>query len=720
MSGLYQKLVLVVGLLVYFTSPFCASPAKKTENFFQKLYAALPQDENAVQKRSPGTDSIRQFPESEATKIWLSNRDATQLTQTLTTRAHMPFEVLEKLHIFAGTRSNPDRSLINWLAQSALGRHFSPFGFENAAIRFAFPLTDIQQLRNDQELVKFLAENPATAALIEQAFAKILEGQNCFFTYLAPKTLYDAFASRALYLPFFKRHNGNTAWLTAWRGLTWLGVAINILPPTLIDQVTNNIGEGVTAAWNAQGLGNKFIELFVKTPARIPGDIIHAEILRHKTSLYAYSFTPDNKPVRDPAKRHLLSLGDTPLSFVDGLKGLSIVDQQVSKETASAMANILLMQNVVGDLFRIKNLYNTITALQEEGAQFKHLQMRLMGIARILEGLTLIQSLRTAIPGVVFEQLTAHIDAFFTRIAPLKQLLKTPTFAGQQPSYFSWGPYILAAHKRMEQYCIKDFVPMLAHIGNLETLFAAAELYKRYTGTETPVCFVDFVAQDKPCAHLTNFWNPLLNADLGKIICNTLALGAGAAPNVIVTGPSGNGKSAACEGFATNLLLAQALTVTCAQQALYTPLDKIALFLEEQEDIAAGQSSGMAKQNKLRRIIDSVAYLLPGQKLLLLLDEPIGGSIVGDTAENMLYDALKSIAESVSHLLLLTTHFEKLTHLAEGTNGRFANKFVVVEEPSPGVFKRNYQLVDEPGNWFKDAQFRKDYLAWLERQNQNT
>lgn len=709
-KALYRAFVACV-ISIATTSLLCTSPY--SENVYGNLRTTLvrPTKTQDVTTISPTETEQNQEPgqmiQPKAPQIVTMTKDA-MIDQWITLLekqqrpiidasaqyTKMPFATLKKLHILCGPDNNPETSVLAKLQLNSV------FGTVATARSFAQLNRDLAALEQDQELVKFLIDRPDVFAKITQAFEKISEGQIGLLAYFAKQTKGEQKLLESLFYGVNQLDN-NTKMLGIMRGAVWASNAAVCIPPLAKAKIQNDVFLGIRTAWYAKSTTSKLQELFINTPARFPKNFIEYEIQSWNPRPNVYHSSIFGVQIPDYTK--VPSAGDFGIDLNKWIK--------ISPSIGTKIGLGLTAFAWTGKCFEAYQTYNKIML---DNALFEFLQTRLMGVARIVEGLEIIASLGNEISCAAFAPIAQDAQKFLRTIAPLTELLHTATFKGNTPSFFSYGPNILAAHNLMETSYKNLFVPALDSAGNFETFYAAARLYLNNQNDARPVCLVQFSANTKPLFVLEDFSHPLLSTE-SAIVKNSLKVGDGYNQNIICTGSNWGGKSATLEAFMMNIITAYALKgVTFARAAVLTPVDFVNLFVGEREDITTGQSSMTAQQKKLQYITNTILSLEPGQRGIAFADEPIGGATVAGMAEELLMNALRKIGRVDEHCLLLTTHFEQLTSLEEETKGRFSNYFVQIFEPEMGNFTRTFKLQRGVDNaWFSDQAKQRRYITWL-------
>lgn len=361
----------------------------------------------------------------------------------------------------------------------------------------------------------------------------------------------------------------------------------------------------------------------------------------------------------------------------------------------------------------VKYLFNQ-SSISLDGTTLAHMKAQLLVITHFIEQ---IQKLKmycdsTADLPTKFSGYQPIVDFLATQDAQLLQLfalLESGTFHNQS-SYFLDSARILVAYKLMEQ-CKELFIPVLAALGELDALCAAATLYNSAQTHTNRSCFVEFSDTTLPTIQLHNFWNPLM--DPQEAVANTVNLGQSGDANMVITGPNGSGKSVFMKSVALNLILAQAFGIAAADAATLSVFDTFHIYLNIQENLELSLSTFMAEKKKMDEICKQVAEQPAGKKSFTLIDEGLKGTVEQSGGPHI-YQAGIAMSNTPGNICLLATHFRKPTDLEQDTHGAFANYHLELLEPQENNFVRKFTLVKGKSDWwFADDAKRERFIAWL-------
>ncbi len=459
---------------------------------------------------------------------------------------------------------------------------------------------------------------------------------------------------------------------------------------------------------------NYAIEAGVKAPARAIKNITLGTLISHnpfpyRTSNVRYDENGNLIDLNIDSTKNFQSLSDSYRVLRYELAGKnSILGTHAGALTF--VTTICLTFDALHAYFIAKGLSNLATTR----AVFTNLQTKLMGTARIVEGLEEIAQVMRDYDLNEYQELTGQINAFLEHknssdhLGKLLQLLATDTFKGE-PSFASHKGRILAANSFMNEEK-EAFVPALQEAGLIEALNAAAELVTSRAEKEAQFCFVFYKTEAQPSLELDGLWNILSDAD--KAVLNDVLLDQKNSANILLSGPNMSGKSYFMKSTAINLILAQTFGIAAAQRALITPFDSIQVYLDEREDINQNLSSFMAQKEKLDFIVRKLQQTT-AQCSFSIIDEPLNGTVESSAGEFVREAGLK-LAQLPNSACILATHAQEPTLLEQDTNRRFANYHLGIQENADGSFTLTHELKEGILDWwFTDLKKRKAFINGL-------
>lgn len=260
-------------------------------------------------------------------------------------------------------------------------------------------------------------------------------------------------------------------------------------------------------------------------------------------------------------------------------------------------------------------------------------------------------------------------------------------------------------------------IKYLTNIAKLDFYINTAE------GTRNPDLwsFVEYEEKgNKPELMAQRLWNPILPAE--KAVPSDACIGGRKVANIVLTGANASGKSTFLRSLGINaIFMAQTLGVAAAGKFRLTPFTHFASLMEKRD--SNGRSS---YETEVDAVVEAWAInskLSENHKSLILADELFRTTnhAEGTAASKLLVRNFGSLPQ-VS--LIVSTHFKKMTELADEYPERFSNKHMSVEiDDNHQITKMNYQLTDGPSpsaNAIQlfDQNFRKNYPELFQSDSQ--
>ncbi|HEX2977713.1 MAG TPA: hypothetical protein VHO47_01165 [Candidatus Babeliales bacterium] len=321
----------------------------------------------------------------------------------------------------------------------------------------------------------------------------------------------------------------------------------------------------------------------------------------------------------------------------------------------------------------------------------RHLQTKLIDVATYINSLSKLSNILeqheasgNPVLGSIRKSLSTK-DNLSAYAEKLKSFLMKNTFIGKA-SFFSLTGRVLAAHQLMKEVK-EEFGQAMSAAGYLDAYLSIAKLYLAHESDRVHYSFAKFVEADKPYVHITDFWNPFVNADI--VVTNDLTLGTETLPNnMILTGPNTGGKSTIIKGAIINLLLAQTIGIVPAKQLIMTPFVNINCYLNITDDIATGTSLFKAEVMRAKTLIESIRKLSTQEFSFTIMDEVFSGTSPKE-GEEAAYLFAKELSKSNNSITCIATHYHRLTELE---NEKFKNYQVTVLKTEDGSLVRPFKL----------------------------
>ncbi len=284
-----------------------------------------------------------------------------------------------------------------------------------------------------------------------------------------------------------------------------------------------------------------------------------------------------------------------------------------------------------------------------------------------------------------------------------------------ESSVYSRGR-ILLLHKLLQEVKT-DLVAFMQDIAQIDALFSVATLYKE-GAAEHPWSYVTFVDEKHPTIEASSFWLPLVHTD--HVVLNSIKMGGAAQGKVILTGPNGGGKSTIMKAMAYQIIFAQSWGIVPSHETRISVFTALRTALNPQEDMKRGLSTFMAQKQRMDQITAFIRNATAQDIYFVLVDEPYRGTVEIESQKRVMGFA-NDVALYDQIMLMMATHFEKPTQLAQTLPAYYANYQCEFIKTADGLLERTYRLL--PGAalwWFHDEAMRGLYIDCLECAGQIT
>lgn len=352
------------------------------------------------------------------------------------------------------------------------------------------------------------------------------------------------------------------------------------------------------------------------------------------------------------------------------------------------MYDISMLLNLYSKGQEVSSLYSINTKLQAYMVNIANTFEQLRQLAELLHQDARLQ----ALPGsqdLYTILITRNNNS--VKLNELLDLLNSSTFTSKS-AWHSKG-VVLRTHKLLRS--IKhELIPLFQALGKIDAALSLTNLYTQSKDSHATWCFPEF-NNTQTQLYLEDFWNPHLSTV--QAVTNTIALGNQVPRNAIFSGPNGGGKSTSQQAIGLIILLSQSWCIVPARVAHLSTFTHLRTYLAPQAQLDAGMSTFMAEKRLLDSIMATAETLSSEQRIFIILDEPLRGTIEREAAQRIFKVGLK-LGEQSNCCAIIATHIEKPTELAQHTN-QFANYHMELLETMDG-FKRTFKLVPGAASWW--------------------
>lgn len=256
--------------------------------------------------------------------------------------------------------------------------------------------------------------------------------------------------------------------------------------------------------------------------------------------------------------------------------------------------------------------------------------------------------------------------------------------------------------KKLREY----FIVLYYAIARLDCILAGERIRRDWEEHDLSACLAEFSHEEKP----SFCFSELRNICVPQCVPNDFELDS----NVVISGPSTCGKSAAMRTILWAHVFGLAMLPIPAKSARFAPIDAIATYFNVGDSIAKGQSSFKAQQLAISRICDLSNE--KEKKILVAIDEPYKG-ITSDMGEKLVSNLVRDLAAKPHVMFLVSTHCKEATDIADEEDSKVKNWQVRIEKHDED-FIRTFKI--EPGKalwWFIDTDEVEAFIKQIVRES---
>lgn len=253
-------------------------------------------------------------------------------------------------------------------------------------------------------------------------------------------------------------------------------------------------------------------------------------------------------------------------------------------------------------------------------------------------------------------------------------MFDSSTFKGEASSFGRKGR-IFKAFKTMCEKADK-FTEIMRFVSRLDAIMSIVKALRKSASNNAKYSIPKFLKSEegKPYLCAKKFWHPTLDAI--NVVTNDIELGK-TNRNIILTGANAGGKTTWTQALALVAVLSQTFGIVPAEAVSLTPFSLIIVDTKA-ESIIGKQSMFENEVHKLTDATQKIKSLGKDKFALYMADEPLKGSNA-ELCANEAYNAIGSLGLNHNALIIVATHFEKLTELGDpnkspnAIKGVFAN-----------------------------------------------
>ena len=589
-------------------------------------------------------------------------------THALPATAVLDQKTWQDLEMLCGPKSNQ-----RFYLASPLDRTVTEAGRIVFYRKLVNPMTDIQQLENQQAIVAYLLKNEAFFNELNEKLKALVESENIMLSYWNPEDFFSfCFEEDRVKLPFDSKVESIKD-VEEW---------INTSPKIL--QTRNEM-------YRTFRYITRFF-LFYSCLA-IP---VYALTGRDLASLVLPKKVYDSDWI--PKAEGMSNLG---LYSMMGITSWLISSWCKGHDERMAFGRFAKGGLSLWD--NAQDIYWTVRNFLEKNESGKRFYGKVAHVARYMNSLKDMakavakdDELSVKMPVIKsFNEYLDNLGQTSQEMHYLLELLKTETFDGEYSSWFMYWGRIDTAFKLIEK--LKDqFVEAMLALGELDAQLSIAKLYKEFKDKRVTFCFPKYIDPRTviaPSVKAVDFWNPFIDSE--KVVPSSLEVGQpySTPQNVIITGPNAGGKSTITKAFVIAVILAQSFGIAPAKELTLTPFTKIITYLNITDDIAAGNSHFKAGVLRAQDVEKTYQACKEHEFALTAIDEVFNGTTFKE-GQAAAYSLIKMLGEYSCGMCITNTHFPIIPTL-ESSTGRFKNyKVSVLEKPGEKI---QFPFKLEPG-----------------------
>jgi DNA mismatch repair protein MutS len=340
------------------------------------------------------------------------------------------------------------------------------------------------------------------------------------------------------------------------------------------------------------------------------------------------------------------------------------------------------------------------SSIAENNYNTCYIQEKLQAVARVLKAAKEMKQLLLEKEEILPHEILNILDprgnaSKESAFAQLVNLLQTAPFEGSS-SFFSNMGTILAANCLMEQHK-ENLAPLYSLLGEIDVCLSMAQLIKEHSGGSANFCFADKNDSKEPSINTQGFWNPFVKAK--HAVLNDIELGGGKQRIAAVTGHNTGGKSTLMKALMINLVLDKVFGIAAASSFMATEFDTLGSSMNISDNTVDGDSRFKNEVKRAKTLLEvSNELKKEGKRGFYIIDELFTGT-VSEVGEDAVCKLLERLVENKNLLLIIATHYNKVTELAKKYKDEIANYKVEVKQGTSSegiaILTRPFKL--EPG-----------------------
>jgi hypothetical protein len=650
-------------------------------------------------------------------------------------RCRVQKTVFQDLEIFSGQNSSE-----NYLLKKIENECSTSMGKAQLQKLFFNPTTDVNKLRERQELLKLLIENEELFENIEKVLHNVSQSENGMLSFWQEtdeitQKLFDDQYFKNRFFRWINKHENlleiNALW-TTFGSPTWALFCPILIPVGIIANIAYFTKYFGCFALNKLGLlGDDDTFKTAKNIADtyyIYKSFAGNEAIDFSTFMKYFDDAKNmkdicNNIVPDLLKKTIGTTDNIGIAYESIKQGanftslyaknfFSNISEIVRADYLPLWSKPLALGYIsILPLIYLFNLKGSFERAIDFNKYTKDMQKRLINVGIFIDTGQKILKKISKEQSYIFESVL-EIDSmqkvFSTsnenpEAEKFLEKMLSDTFKGNPRLLCHKGRVLVAFKKMLNPDMRNNLVGMIEGIGKLDAYMSLAKYHKKYANhPKAPLCFVEYVENvERPCINLEGYWNPLLNQNIA--VANDIKFGeTNVASNAIVTGPNAGGKSTNLKSICINCLMAQTCGFAPAKSMRMTPFTMINTYLNIADTIGK-ESLFQAEVNRIKSYFEELQSMKNGF-VLSIMDELFTGTNPEEGSQAS-YGAAKKLSQYHNSINIIATHFingegrmKDMTKLEAETGGLFKNFYVEINRHESNLFNYTYKLLPGVSN----------------------
>ncbi len=344
---------------------------------------------------------------------------------------------------------------------------------------------------------------------------------------------------------------------------------------------------------------------------------------------------------------------------------------------------ISLLTNFLSTLYIFYQLYTMYSSIETSMSHFGKCRDFKKKFGRIREFITYAQQIYTKDKNIINNFDHVQHDKIIQSIQFLDQHIS-------QKSMSSMGKLLLIKKECSE--LMDHFDTLKDYIGTVDAFINISKLV-----TCGGFIFPEYVFNSNfPFIESKGLWSLYIDTRIEQVP-NDCEIGFNNPNTMILTGPNTSGKSTYIRNIMLTILFSQTLAISPCKSLRFTPFVNLFTYLDIPNISRNRESLFEAEVHRCLDFCKTLESIQPNHFSFTIMDELFTGTNPPEGISGSF-----SVCEYLGHfnnsLMIVTTHFNKLTELQDIYKDKFINKkFYVVKYPD-GTFYRPYKIADGVSN----------------------